>query len=98
VLEISFSFCNLLINLLASFSPYKALILSALNSEATNYDNRLLSWEDVFEGRLFTSFITKESNVHDRFIGSYATGIDNLLESDRIKQEMFEFEHDLWTY
>jgi len=57
-----------------------------------------LSWEDVFEARLFTSFITKESNVHDRFIGTYATGIDNLLESDRIKQEMFEFEHDLWTY
>lgn len=58
-----------------------------------------LSWEDLFEARLFTSFITKESNVFDRKIAEYATGgIDALLESDRIKQEMFEFEHDLWTY
>lgn len=58
-----------------------------------------LSWEDFFEARLFTSFITKESNVLDRKIGEYvAGGIDALLESDRIKQEMFEFEHDLWTY
>ena len=57
-----------------------------------------LSWEDVFEARLFTSFITYESNVHDRFVAAYATGVDALLESDRIKQEMFEFEHDLWTY
>ena len=58
-----------------------------------------LSWEDLFEARIFTSFITKESNVFDRKIAEYATGgIDALLESDRIKQEMFEFEHDLWTY
>jgi gliding motility associated protien GldN len=57
-----------------------------------------LSWEDLFEARLFTSYITYESNVHDRFIQAYATGVDALLESDRIKQEMFEWEHDLWTY
>lgn len=57
-----------------------------------------LSWEDLFEARLFTSYITKESNVHDRTIGTYATGVDALLESDRVKQELFEFEHDLWTY
>lgn len=58
-----------------------------------------LSWEDLFEARLFTSFITKESNVFDRKIAEYvAGGIEGLLESDRIKQEMFEFEHDLWQY
>jgi gliding motility associated protien GldN len=57
-----------------------------------------LSWEDLFETRMFESFIYKESNVYDRAIIEYATGVDQLLESDRIKQEMFEFEHDLWTY
>jgi gliding motility associated protien GldN len=57
-----------------------------------------LSWEDLFEARMFESFIYKESNVYDRAIIEYATGVDQLLESDRIKQEMFEFEHDLWTY
>lgn len=61
-------------------------------------DATTMSWEDLFEARIFASYITKESNVHDREIKNYATGIDALLESDRIKQEMFEFEHDLWTY
>jgi gliding motility associated protien GldN len=57
-----------------------------------------LTWEDLFEARMFQSFIMKESNVHDRRIQEYKTGIDQLFESDKIKQEMFEFEHDLWTY
>lgn len=57
-----------------------------------------LSWDDLFEARMFESFIRRESNVLDRSIKEYASGIDGLLESDRIKQELFEKEHDLWTY
>jgi len=57
-----------------------------------------LSWEDLFESRMFESYINKESNVLDRGIKEYATGIDQLLESEKIKQGMFEFEHDLWNY
>lgn len=57
-----------------------------------------LSWEDLFEARIFESYIYKESNVYDRNIIEYATGIDALLESDVIKQRMFENEHDLWNY
>ena len=48
---------------------------------------------------MFESFIYKESNVHDRSIQEYATGVDGLLESDRVKYEViFNFEHDLWNY
>lgn len=57
-----------------------------------------MSWEDIFEARMFQSYIYKESNVYDRNIQEYATGVDALLESDRIKDEMFNFEHDLWNY
>jgi gliding motility associated protien GldN len=57
-----------------------------------------LSWEDVFENRMFESFIYQESNVYDRQIKQYKTGIDILLEADQIKTKMFEWEHDLWTY
>jgi gliding motility associated protien GldN len=57
-----------------------------------------LSWEDLFEARMFQSYIYKESNVYDRNIQEYATGMDALLESDRVKFEMFAFEHDLWNY
>lgn len=57
-----------------------------------------LSWEDIFEARVFSSYIYKVSNVYDRVVQEYATGLDALFESDKIKQELFEFEHDLWSY
>jgi gliding motility associated protien GldN len=61
-------------------------------------DQKSLSWDDIFESRMFESYIYKESNVYDRAIAEYATGKDLQLESDRIKQKNFEFEHDLWNY
>jgi gliding motility associated protien GldN len=57
-----------------------------------------LSWEDIFEMRFFSSYIYKESNVFDQRIQDYMSGIDILLESDRIKRELFNREHDLWSY
>ncbi|MGB1017634.1 MAG: gliding motility protein GldN, partial [Chitinophagales bacterium] len=68
--------------------------------EAYNPGNNAvrLSWEDIFEARLFGSYIFKEDNVYDRVIQEYAAGLDALFESDNIKQKIFEFEHDLWSY
>ena len=60
--------------------------------------NATVSWEDLFEMRYFASFIIKESNVYDRRIEDYARGVDALWESDRIKNNIFNFEHDLWQY
>lgn len=57
-----------------------------------------MSWEDVFEMRLFNSYIIKESNVYDRTVENYASGIDAVLESERLKQEIFTFEHELWEF
>lgn len=57
-----------------------------------------ISWDDLFNMRMFESYIYKESNVYDRNIQEYASGTDALLESDRIKQSLFETEHDLWEY
>jgi gliding motility associated protien GldN len=57
-----------------------------------------LTWDDLFEMRLFGSYIYKESNVFDRRIQDYASGIDALRESDRVKDDIFNFEHDLWSY
>ncbi len=57
-----------------------------------------LSWEDLLEMRFFSSYIYKESNVFNRRLQEYLSGIDLLLEADRIKQEIFNFEQDLWSY
>jgi gliding motility associated protien GldN len=56
------------------------------------------SYEDFFWKRQFNSYVVKESNVYDRNIAEYTSGIDHLLESERIKQQIFEIEHDLWSY
>lgn len=56
------------------------------------------SFEEVFQKRRFSSFIHKEDNVYDRPIASYVQGIDALLEAERIKEELFLLEHDLWHY
>ena len=52
----------------------------------------------MFTKRLFSSTIVKVSNVQDRWISDHLTGTDALLEAERMKQDLFEFEHDLWHY
>jgi hypothetical protein len=47
---------------------------------------------------MFDSYIIKEENVYDRKINQYSTGVDALLEAERIKMDIFNFEHDLWEY
>jgi hypothetical protein len=59
---------------------------------------RYITFEDIFEMRYFSSYIIKEDNVYDRYINAYTAGIDQVLESDRIKNEIFEFEHQLWEF
>jgi gliding motility associated protien GldN len=64
----------------------------------TKNDSERRTFEDVFWKRMFSSKITKESNVYDRDIEAYSKGIDALLESDRIKGDIFRWEHDLWHF
>ncbi len=56
------------------------------------------TYDDLFWKRIFGSYIYKEENVYDRDISDYATGMDALLESDRIKNDIFKFEHELWEF
>ncbi len=56
------------------------------------------TFDDLFQRRQFGSYIVKESNVYDRYVFDYTKGVDALLESDRIKNDIFRFEHDLWEH
>ncbi|MCQ2320205.1 MAG: gliding motility protein GldN [Bacteroidales bacterium] len=57
-----------------------------------------LTYDEILQKRIFDSYIVKEENVYDRYINSYAFNIDALYESERIKNEMFDFEQSLWEY
>lgn len=63
-----------------------------------NNDAHRFSWDDVFEMRLFGSVIVKESNVYDRRIEDYLTGLDALYESQRIQNRIIDYEQFLWSY
>jgi hypothetical protein len=39
-----------------------------------------------------------ESNPYRRAVLQYEKGLEVLLEADRIKNEIFNFEQDLWEY
>ena len=71
-----------------------------VKSEVFNRGNDVerRTYEDVFWKRQFGSYITKESNVYDRSIKEYEMGLDALLEAERIKTEITNMEHDLWSY
>ncbi len=58
-----------------------------------------MSWDDLLTSRFFSSYITKASNPLDRKIKDYTrNGLDALYESEEVKEEIFNFEHDLWSY
>ncbi|MCH2021412.1 MAG: gliding motility protein GldN [Saprospiraceae bacterium] len=80
---------------------YPKIRESLAREEVFNLNNDAIrfTWEDIFEARLFSSYITKESNVFDRRLKDYISSpMAILLESDKIKQQIFNFEHDLWSY
>ncbi len=71
------------------------------NAEVSNRFNtsQRLTYDDIFMKRMFNSYIMKEDNVYNRRIDDYkANPLDALLESERIKQDMINLEHDLWEY
>lgn len=68
-----------------------------------NYGARM-SWEDLFESRMFYGRIVKSTidNPYDKFIDQYPglkdKGILQLLEGENIKEKIFNYEQDLWAY
>lgn len=68
-----------------------------------NYGARM-SWEELFESRMFSGRIIKSSmdNPYNLFLketpGLTNNGVFQLLEGERIKEKIFNYEQDLWSY
>jgi len=80
--------------------PYEDSREVLANALAFNRNNsaQRRTYDEILQKRIFDSYIVKEENVYDRYINSYAFNIDALYESERIKNEMFDFEQSLWEY
>jgi gliding motility associated protien GldN len=60
-----------------------------------------LTWEELFETRMFSSYITKSTidNPGNKYIRSYVKDpILALLEGDNIRNKIFDYEQNLWAY
>ena len=56
-----------------------------------------MTWEDLFEMRLFSSYIYKEGNVRNNRLQDLYSGVELLQEAEKIKQEIFNYEQDMWS-
>tara|TARA_B100001059_G_scaffold39459_1_gene31928 strand:+ start:947 stop:1810 length:864 start_codon:yes stop_codon:yes gene_type:complete len=58
-----------------------------------------ISFDQLLISRRFNSYIYKEDNVYEnRAIGDYKkSGLQSILESERIKKEILDFEQDMWN-
>lgn len=66
-----------------------------------NMGQNRMTWEELFESRMFSSYITKSTldNPGNKPIKTYLKDpILALLEGENIKEKIFNFEQDLWSY
>ena len=57
------------------------------------------SFDDIIVKRYFSSYIVQESNTYNnRLIENYTIGMETMLEAERIKNQIFNLEQDLWEY
>ena len=65
----------------------------------TNNDASTLSFDDFFIRRLFSSYIVKESNPGDNKLRDIITDPrERLMESEKIKKSVLDYEQGLWEY
>jgi gliding motility associated protien GldN len=68
---------------------------------AKNMGQGRMTWEELFESRMFSSYIIKSTydNAANKQIKQYIKDpILALLEGENIKEKIFNFEQDLWSY
>ncbi len=73
-------------------------ILAKNQVYSAHTDVKNLTYDDIFQKRYFSSFIYQQSNPYNRSIALYESGLECLLEADRVKERIFNFEQDLWEY
>lgn len=64
----------------------------------TKNDSQWMSFDDFFWKRLFNSTIYQKSDVFDRKIEDFRYGIDALIESQKITDDIRNIEHDVWHF
>ncbi len=73
-------------------------IFAKTNAYDLYNNNAERSYDEIFISRYFDSFVTRETNTHNRAIHDYLTGEDSQLEAQSIEERIFDIESDMWEY
>lgn len=91
---------SLTFNLFWVWFPNARYALST-NVAYNPYNNmQRLTFDQIFHLRMFNSMVYKEDNTYDRQISDYKrrNAMDQLLEARRIRENLRNYEHDLWEF
>ena len=82
------------------YFPEARKVLANTSVYNEHNDAQRYSFDDLFFFRRFSSYIIREGNVfNNRQISAYTLGgIPNMVESDKIKEDITNEEHDLWEF
>lgn len=81
------------------YYPQARELLGRERAFVTGNDAAPMTWYDLMEMRRFSSYVFKASNVYDERISAFFEDpIDQLIESQKIEDELFNFEMDFWSY
>ena len=84
-------------------SLYKEIDLQLKSMKESTLINlvKSYSFDDAFQLRYFSSLIVQESNPDDYKLANrpdLKSGLDKLLEADRIKKSLIQYEQDMWQH
>lgn len=82
---------------------YPEIRASLAKSEVYNPKNisNRITWEELFESRYFNAYIVKSTldNYNDKMLNSiFKDPTKRLLEGDKIRQRIFDYEQNRWVY
>ena len=81
------------------YYPQARKLLARESVFVSGNDAAPMTWLDLWEMRRFSSYVFKASNVYDeRLEAFHETRIEQLIESQRIEDDLFNFEMDFWSY
>lgn len=83
------------------YYPHAREILKKGQAFNNRNTSKYISFDDIINSRRFSSMIYKEENVYEnREVKDYIknNSFMRLLESERIKEKIRNFEHDMWSW
>ena len=80
------------------YYPEARAVLAQSDAYNNHKENETKSWDDLFFKRYFNSYIIKVANVKNQKIADDEIGMDQLINAEKAKEDVINFESDLWDY